>query len=228
MKITYSRLLFCFALSIFVMSSCKKNAEPIDEGTPFELTDNYIAGTITPKSGSYSSVYFIKLLQGNKGVFISSGNDFTGDYTLSKDSLIFTVSDPNNYRIVKFAINSDHKLTSAYYRALTTEYAATGQLLKIESSNQLAGKSFKGEEFKLGALSNKKDLVYRFNTTGTSYGQGVDASAIDVSANSFELINNSAFKYKSGSTVELGFIANKTLTVFRLSGLYYYGSYAQQ
>jgi hypothetical protein len=216
-------------LTSLSFTSCKKDSQDSREVViPFEPTSHFIAGTITPKNGSYKSVFFIKLLEANKAVFVSSGNDFSGDYNLTKDSLIVTVSDPNNYRIAKFAINSDHQLTSAYYRALTTEYGATGQLLKIETTNQLLGKTFKGEEFKLGAVSNRKDFIYKFGPSALTYGSGLDAAAINSATNTYELINGSAFKYKSGTTVELGFIANKKLTVFRSSGLFYYGDFLQQ
>jgi hypothetical protein len=225
-KMKYQKSLLVLIATLFALSGCKKDKTTTEQ--PFVATEYFIAGTITPKSGSYASVYFIKIMENNKAVFMGSGNDFTGDYTLTKDSLIVTISDPNNYRIAKFAINDQHQLTQAYYRALTTEYNATGELIKIEDTNQLAGKSFKGEEFKMGSVSFRKDLIYKFGATGTTYGSSLDASAINDKANTYELINNSAFKYKSGSNVELGFVANKKLTVFRLSGLYYYGKYEQQ
>lgn len=209
------------------LAGCKDD-DVAPEAAPFVLTDHYVAGTLTPKSNTYSSVYLISLLANNKAVYIGSGNNLTGDYTLTKDSLIFKVSDPNNYRVARFGINEKHELTSAYYKALTMEYGATGALLPIAATNQLAGKTFKGEEMKIGPASSRKDLIYRFNAAGTSYGSGVDPAAINADANTFELINNSAFKYKQGTTTELGFVADKKLTAFRLSGLYYYGTYAQQ
>lgn len=88
--------------------------------------------------------------------------------------------------------------------------------------------TFKGEEFKLGALSNRKDLTYKFSPNSLSYGSGLDARAITVSSNTYESINGVAFKYKNGTNVELGFIADKKLTLFRSSGLFYYGEFAQQ
>ena len=230
MKIEKRTTLIIAFITALGLASCKKNSDDALGESPakFDVTTQFIAGTITPKNGSYKSVYLIKLLEGNKAVFMSSGNDFSGDYILTKDSLIVTISDPNNYRIAKYAINAQNQLTSAYYRALTTEYTASGQLLKIESQNQLTGKTFKGEEFKLGAVSNRKDLIYKFSPGSLSYGSGLDAGVINVSSNTYELINGVAFKSKNGTNVELGFIADKKLTLFRSSGLFYYGEFTQQ
>jgi len=226
MKPSFTLSLSFFLLS-FAFASCNDD-DATPEPTPFVLTDHYVAGTLTPKSNTYSSVYLISFLQNNKAVFIGSGNNLTGDYRLTKDSLIVEISDPNNYRIARFGINENHELTSAYYRALTMEYGATGTLVPIAATNQLAGKTFKGEEMKMGPTSFRKDLLYRFNVAGTSYGSGVDPATINPDANSFELINNSTFKYKQGSTTELGFVVDQKLTVFRQSGLFYFGTYTQQ
>lgn len=228
MKINYLKTLILLTICALALVSCKKDKASVEQEKPFVVTDFFIAGTTTPKSGSYSSVYFIKLLENNKATFMGSGNDFSGDYKLTKDSLIVTISDPNNYRIAKYAINDKHQFTSAYYRALTTEYTATGELIKIEATNQLAGKTFKGEEFKMGPTSFRKDLIYKFGAAGTTYGSGLDIATIDDRLNTYELINNSAFKFKNGTNVELGFVANKKLTAFRSSGLFYYGKYDQQ
>ena len=224
----FKKLALLVALAVGVVSSCKKDDSSHQAEKPFVISEYYIAGTITPKSGSYTSVYLIKLLEDNKAVFVGTGNDLRGEYSLTKDSLIVTIPDPNNYRTARFAINSEHQLTSSYYRALTTEYGSTGNLLKIEENNQLAGKVFKGEEFKMGPVSFRKDLNYKFNGSGLTLGSGIDLNAIDDEGITYELINNSAFKYKSGSTTEIGFLSNNQLTVFRSSGLFYYGRYAQQ
>lgn len=212
---------------LFAFASCNDD-EVAPEIIPFVLTDHYVAGTLTPQNNAYNSVYLISFLADNKAVFIGSGNNLPGEYRLTKDSLIFEVSDPNNYRIARFALNENHEITSAYYRALTMEYGATGSLLAIGTTNQLAGKTFKGEEMKMGPTSFRPNLVYQFNAAGTSYGSGVDPATINADANSFELINNSAFKYRQGSTTELGFVKDEKLTVFRQSGLFYFGTYAQQ
>jgi len=225
MRTNAQKLLVALTVALFAFSGCKK--EKITAESPFVATEHFIGGTITPKNGSYTSVFLIKLLADNKAVFMSSGKDFAGDYVLSKDSLIVTVSDPNNYRVAKFAINQKHELTSAYYKALTLEYNATGELITIGDKNQLAGKRFKGEEFKMGGTSYRKDLVYKFAASGTTFGADVEANADD-KANTYELINNNAFRFKDGARVEFGFASNKKLTVFRLSGLYYYGKYDQQ
>ena len=223
------RVLLCVFASglLFSVNSCKKDKETEQE-KPFVVTDYFVAGTISPQSGSYESVYLISLLENNKAVFIGTGNDLTGEYTLSKDSLIVTISDANNFRTARFAINDKHELTSAYYRALTMEYKATGTLVPIAPNNTLSGKTFKGDEFKMGPDSNVKDLIYKFSATANSYGNGTDEPALDVNAKSYGLIHGAAFKHKSGSVTEIGFLNNKQLTVFRSSGLFYYGKYTQQ
>jgi hypothetical protein len=54
------------------------------------------------------------------------------------------------------------------------------------------------------------------------FGSGQDAATIDNTANNYTLIGGSGFKYVNGSTVEMGFVSEKKLTVFRSSGLFYY------
>jgi hypothetical protein len=215
---------------IIAFSSCKKDneAEP-EPARPFVITDHYVAGTLTQKSGTkYTSVFFIQLLEDNKALFInSSSNNLVGTYTLTETELVFEVTG-GNARIARFTLDKDKKITSAYYKALTTEYDATGELLPVKETNELAGKTFKGDEFKIGEVSNRAGLVYSFNKAGTTtYGSGT-AAPIDNTTNSYTLIGGCGFKYVSGSNVELGFVSNKKLTVFRSSGLYYYGKYDQQ
>ncbi|TJZ53731.1 DUF4625 domain-containing protein [Sphingobacterium olei] len=194
----------------------------------FDITEHFVAGTLSPASGSYNSVYFIRLLEDNKAVFMGSGNDLVGEYELTSDSLLVTISDPNNYRTARFAINEKHELTSAYYRALSMVYKTTGVLLAINEQNQFAGKTFRGEEFKMGPASNKADWYYKFNATGSHYGAAETAAAAEP-INAFENINNSAFKFKnSAGGTELGFVSGDSLTVFRSQGLFYFGTYKLQ
>jgi len=216
---------------LLAFSSCKKknNAEP-ESAKPFVITNHFVAGTLTQRSGSkYMSVFFIQLLEDNKALFInSSPNNLVGTYTLSETELVFEVTG-GNARIARFTLDKDRKVTSAYYKALTTEYDATGELLPVKESNELAGKTFKGDEYKIGEISNRAGLNFNFNKTGTTtYGSGIDATAIDNTTNNYTLIGGSGFKYVNGSTVELGFVSNEKLTVFRSSGLFYYGKYDQQ
>lgn len=227
MKNRYLNMLVILS-GLIALAACKKEKKGVIPEKPFALTDNFIGGTLTPQNNSYTSVYLISFLADNKATYTSSGRDFDADYVLTKDSLIVTVSDPNNYKTAKFAINSDHKLTSAYYRALTKEYAATGELIAIAKTNQLLGKVFKGEEFKFGGNSNRKDLYFKFNATALSYGTGIDKNALDDTTNGYQAINNSAFKYKNGDVTELGFLSGKQLTTFRVSGLYYYGKFLKE
>lgn len=223
------RVLFIMLTSILMSTGCKKDHhEDNTPEKPFVITGYFVGGTLTPASKNYTSVFFINFLENNKAVFISSGNNLTGDYTLTDDEIVFEVKDPNNYRLAKFSLDKDKKIISAYYKALTTEYGATGDLIPVAENNQLAGKIFKGEEFKMGPASNRQGLIYNFNKTSTTYGLGTDATTIDNTTNNYTLINGSAFKYVNGSTTELGFLSNKRLTVFRYSGLYYFGKYEQQ
>jgi heat shock protein HslJ len=228
---TVKTLSLILTACLLAFSSCKKknDAEP-EPAKPFVITNHFVAGTLSQKSGTkYTSVFFIQLLEDNKALFINtSSNNLVGTYTLSETELVFEVTG-GNARIAKFTLDKDKKITSAYYKALTTEYDATGELLPVKETNELAGKNFKGEEFKMGEISNRPSLTYSFNKAGTtSFGSGIDATAIDNTTNNYTLIGGSGFKYVNGSTVELGFVSNKKLTVFRSSGLFYYGKYDQQ
>ncbi|RWU10586.1 hypothetical protein [Pedobacter chitinilyticus] len=223
------KALFIILSVTFMSSGCKKDHH--DEETtpekPFVITEHYIAGTLTQKTGSkYSSVFFIQLLKDGKATFInSSATNLSGTYTLTDTELVFEVTG-GNARIAKFTLDKDKKVTSAYYKALTTEYEATGELLPVKETNELTGKTFKGDEYKMGEVSNRTGLNYSFGAT--AYGSGTDATTIDKTTNNYTLIGGSGFKYVNGSNVELGFVSNKKLTVFRVSGLYYYGKYTQQ
>jgi len=223
------KLSLLLLIGTVAFNGCKKKNEPAPS-EPFVITKHIIAGTLTPKTGSkYSSVFFIQFLEGNKALFInSSSTNLTGDYTITDNEIVFEVTG-GNARIARFTLDANKKITSAYYKALTMESDATGELLPVQETNQLAGKTFKGEEFKMGAVSNRNGVIYSFNKVGTtSYGSGTDIAIIDNSVNNYTLIGGSGFKHVNGSTVELGFISNKKLAVFRSSGLFYYGTYDQQ
>lgn len=217
--------------ALVILNSCKKNKEITPEpAAPFDIKNNFLAGTLSQKSGSkYTSVFFIQFLEDNKALMINSSSaNLAGTYTLTATELTFEVTG-SNARIAKFTLDANKKITAAYYKALTTEYNATGELLPVKETNELAGKTFKGEEFKMGEVSYRTGLTYVFNTESTkSYGSGTDVTAIDKTTNNYTLIGGSGFKYINGSNVELGFVSNKKLTVFRIGGLYYYGKYDQQ
>lgn len=223
------KTLFIILSVTFMSSGCKKDHshEENEPEKPFVITEHYIAGTLTQKTGSkYSSVFFIQLLKDSQALFInSSANNLSGTYTLTDTELIFEVTG-GNARIAKFTLDKNKKVTSAYYKALTMEYEATGELLPIKTTNELSGKTFKGDEYKMGETVNKTGLNYSFGAT--AYGSGTDLASIDKNTNTYTLIGGSGFKYINGSNVELGFLSNKKLTVFRVSGLYYYGKYDQQ
>lgn len=224
------KMILALATCLLIFNSCKKTNDEVPEPTkPFVITENFVAGTLTSRSGTKStSVFFIQLLEDNKALFInSSSNNLAGTYTLTDTELTFEVTG-GNARIARFTLDKDKKVTSAYYKALTMEYDATGELLPVKTTNELAGKVFKGDEYKMGDVLFRQALVYNFASTGTSYGSGTDAGAIVNTDNTYTLIGGSGFKYQSGSTTELGFVSGKRLTVFRSSGLSYYGKYDQQ
>ncbi|WP_300603978.1 hypothetical protein [Niabella sp.] len=216
---------------IAAAGGCKKKEIITAPDKPFAITGHFVAGTNTQKTGSkYTSVYFIRFLEGNKALFIASAaTDLEGTYALTDSSLLFEVTG-SNARTAKFTLNKNKQITSAYYSGSgPVEYEATAELLPITGTNELAGKIFKGDEFKMGASSNRAGLIYSFNKAGAStYGSGTDAGAIDNTATSYTLIGGSGFKSVNGSTTELGFVSDKRLTVFRSSGLFYYGTYDQQ
>lgn len=218
----------CFvALSLALLSSCRnEDTENKVKPETFDITNYFVAGTIAASKGSMNkSVYLIKLLENNKAVFMNSTSDLAGEYQLTKDSLIVTITDPSNYRVSKFAINEKKQLTSAYYKALKKEYPeVTGVLLKKESNSQLAQRNFIGDEYKWGSLNNK-DYYYKFDNEGTAYGSGTDLAKIATDKKIVENIGNRAFRYRHGNTSEMGFVSGDSLTVFKLQGLYYFGTY---
>ncbi len=219
--------------SAILFASCSKNDDttPVPEPEkPFDITEHFVAGTLTQATGSkYTSVFFIQFLEDNKALMINtSANNLSGTYTMTEDSLIFEV-EGGNARTARFAIDENKKITGAYYTAFTSlQYNATGEILTSSEENALAGKSFKGEEFKMGDVSNNPGFIYSFNNTATQYGSGTIADTINNTRMNYTLIGGSAFKAINGSVTELGFLSNKTLTVFKASGLYYYGKYEQQ
>lgn len=189
----------------------------------FDITEHFIAGTLGDK---VKTVYLINFLEKGKAVFLNSSQEFIGNYTLTKDTLTFEVNDEANYRIAKFGLNDKREVTSAYYKALKTEYTATADLLSIPEENQLAGKVFKGEEYKFGEPF-RPVFHYKFNEKGTHYGSGTDANEITPDRK-IELINNCAFRFKDTGISEIGYLSADTLTVFKSQGLYYFGRYKQQ
>ncbi len=195
----------------------------------FDALDYFVAGTLTQQSGSkYTSVFFIQFLEDGKALFINSAaNNLVGTYTVSDDELVFEV-EGGNARIAKFTLDANKKITSAYYKALTMEYDATGELLPVTDASQLAGKTFKGEEFKMGQESFRQGLIYSFNAKSPTYGSGTDQAAINNTASTYIAIGGSGFKFTSTGKTELGFVSGNKLTVFRSEGLYYYGKYDQQ
>ncbi|GET45102.1 hypothetical protein [Capnocytophaga felis] len=216
-------------LVLSIMAACTKEETKKEElpkpdlTKEFDITEYFIAGTLGSKN---KSVYLIKFLEKGKAVFLNSSQEFIGNYTMTKDTLTFEVKNEANYRIAKFALNDKKQVTSAYYRALKMEYPATASLLSVPQENQLAGKVFKGEEYKFGEPF-RPVFHYKFDEKGTHYGSGVDANAITPDRN-IELINNCAFRFKDTGISEIGYLAGDTLTVFKVQGLYYFGQYKQQ
>lgn len=215
----------------FMLTGCEKGADlpasPSEQ--PLEITDHFVAGTLAQKNGSkYTSVFFIRFLEDGKALFISSAsNNLVGNYRWSETEIVFEVTGGNS-RIARFNIDENNNITAAYYKALETEYETTAMLLPITESNQLAGKVFEGEEYKMGQEQHRAGLIYDFHSTFPTYDSGTSLQALDNTAKEYTLIGGSAFKYVRGKEVELGFISNQALTVFRVSGLYFYGVYDQQ
>jgi hypothetical protein len=230
LKLSTIQTLFTIALLFVMLQSCSK-----DDGgsgnteTKFSYTNYYVAGTITQKTGTkYNSTYMITFQNDSSATFIGASSIFNGKYKVEKDTLIFEVPDPNNYRIAKFGINSNHELTSSYYRALTLEYNSTGKLIKNPESNQFAGKIFKGDQYKMGEVLNAAGFTYKFNSTGTAFGFGPDGATIDNSANTFAMYNNAAFRYENGGIKEFGVLIDGKLVTLKVSGLFYYGTFSPQ
>jgi len=216
---------------IVAVSGCKKNDTAPGPEKAFVITNYFVAGTNTQATGSrYTSVYFIQFLENNKALFIGTASDnLEGIYRLTGDSLIFEVTG-GNARTARFFLDKDKKIASAYYKGNgPVEYEAAARLLPVTANNELAGKTFKGDEFKMGEIPYRSGLIYRFGKAGSNtYGTGTDASVIDNAANNYTLIGGSGFKSVNGTITELGFVADQRLTVFRSGGLYYYGKYDQQ
>ncbi|CEN53943.1 hypothetical protein ACF3OB_00410 [Capnocytophaga canis] len=213
------------ATILIIMSSCTKDEQlqKPDLEKEFDITEHFIAGTIGDKN---KSVYVINFLEKGKAVFLNSSQELIGNYTLTKDSLIFEIKSDSNYRIAKFALNDKKQVTSAYYRALKKVYPATATLVSIPEENQLVGKVFKGEEYKFGE-SFRPVFHYKFDEKGTHYGSGVDVNAVTPNKK-LELINNCVFRFKDTGISEIGYFVGNTLTVFRYQGLYYFGEYELQ
>ncbi|HMR85366.1 MAG TPA: hypothetical protein PKE30_19615 [Niabella sp.] len=232
MRSTKKLSLFIIA-GVLALGGCKKEKTAPEPEKPFDIKEHFVAFTFTPKSGpsKYTVVSFIQFLENNEALQIgSSATNARGNYTLTKDSLIFEVTGGNG-RTARFSLDKDKKITSAYYKASgPLEYETTGELFPLAASNQLAGKTFKGDEQGMtpGTIS-RAGLIYSFNKADiATYGSGTDAAAIDNTTNSYTLFGGNGFKSTNSDGTELGFISNKKLTVFRLKSLYFSGKYDQQ
>ncbi|RYY54630.1 MAG: hypothetical protein EOO05_20120 [Chitinophagaceae bacterium] len=230
MRTIKTSLLICFTLLLAI--GCKRDPELQPEPlTPFDIRDQLVAITIKPKTGSskYTSVFFLQFLENNKALFISSSaTNVVGNYTLTDSELSFEVTG-GNARTAKFTLDKDKRITAASYKgAGPLEYETTGEIFPLKQSNQLAGRVFKGDEMGMSGTLSRAGLNYNFSRDISSYGSGTDAAAIDNTSSSYTLYGGNAFKATTSGGTEIGYVSNGKLTVFRLSSLYYSGSYQQQ
>lgn len=227
MRSTKKLSLFIVATAL-ALGGCKKEKAASEPEKPFEITEHFLAGTIAQPNKASTSVYLIKLLENNKAIQIGSGSsDFSGEYTLTKDSLIFIANIPGNYRELRCAISAKHEITGAKYKGSTSmDYHTTAALIKIEQQNQLMGKTFKGEEYRFGPVVDKPVWYYKFDATGNAYGSGIEVPT--ATPYTPEIINNSAFKFKASNYTEIGFVNVDSLTVYRSESLPRFGAYKKQ
>ncbi|MDO4224819.1 MAG: hypothetical protein Q4C75_02885 [Bergeyella zoohelcum] len=223
-KMNFIKFLFIGILGGVLLVSCRNDdgAETTSTSTQtaFDIQNYFVAGTIGLPN---KSTYAISFLEKNKAIVHMSSADFIGEYTfVAGKSLVVEVKDPANYRIFKLALDADNKVQLAYYQALQMAYVTTGNFFELKANNQLAGKTFKGIEYKMGGKENG-EKNYTFSTSGTSYLYDNETENRSV-----ELINNSVFRYKGNKISELGFVAGDSLTTFRTQGIYYFGTFKQQ
>lgn len=232
MKLFKKLLLAALTISMVFIACKKESAVEPEPVKPFDIKEHFVAGTLKSTTGTSISVFFIQFLENNKAMLINTNaNNLVGPYTLTDDSLILTVGGGNAFT-ARFALDKDRKITFADYDPVsgTVVYETTAMLLSATDTNELAGKTFKGDE-KGGNPPYgipRAGVIYNFNADTTAFGSGTDALTINNKAIGYTSIGGRGFKYLSGSNAELGFVYDKKLTVFRSSGLSYYGVYNQQ
>lgn len=187
------------------------------------LQDYFIGGTL---GSSNKSVFIVQFLENNKALFINSSSKYSGKYKQEDKLITMEVNDPGNYRIMKFLLDDKNQIRMSYYQALDNPYLTQASLIKLQDTNQLAGKKFMGAEYKWGKL-NIEDYLYQFDEKGLSYGADKSSETITTDKR-VELLNNSAFRYIDGKYAVIGYVAGDSLTVFKNDMLYYFGVFKQQ
>lgn len=215
---------FLFIAVFLFFSSCTKveKIEMLREQNAgnqgFDFSDYTIVGTIGGKS---KSVFAISFLEKNKAIFYNSNQNFSGEYRIEDNWLIFEVKDEANYRIVKCLLNDQKQITYAVYQALENLSLTSAELIKIPNQLAWANKTFLGKELKMGN-TDKENWYYKFDQEGEHLGKGADLQSI-VTEKEIIKINNAVFRADSG----IGYIKDDVLTLFRQEGLYYFGVYEQ-
>lgn len=184
----------------------------------FDFSDYAIVGTIGGKS---KSVFAISFLEKNRAIFYNSNQNFSGEYRIEDNWLIFEVKDEANYRIVKCLLNDQKQITYAVYQALESLSLTSAELIKIPNQPAWANKIFLGKELKMGN-ADKENWYYKFDQDAEHLGKGSDLQSI-VPDKEITKINNAVFRADSG----IGYIKDDVLTLFRQEGLYYFGVYEQ-
>lgn len=218
---------------VTIMPSCD-HRDHLSIEKPFDIKEHFIAGTNEPLKGAYfRSIYFIKFLEDNKAAIIDGRQVTLADYVLTKDSLIVSyISEKvpkSDSMVYKFSLDMNKNITSSFYKSFTMESKSSGRLFPVKDSNLLAGKVFKGEEFKWSSGSFNKNWYYKFSSDGKTYGTGNDINTIDDKAYPYELINAIGFRSKQGNYLHLGYVTD-SLTTFRVGagGFYFFGKYGKQ
>lgn len=231
-KIKKSFLLIGFLMAL---TSCvKADDEPREDPSP-DFVESYIAGTTTAQGSTRYSPFLINFENDSVANFVSSTRAFPGSYSFESDTLTFQTDDRE--KVAVFAIENDEIVHSHYevrfynedgsYEPAPVKYDATGELGQTPETNQLAGKTFMGDQFKFGTEGVfQEGFTYAFSTTENTYGSGTD----DIAENELEYqsFNNVGFRFEEGGTKEFGVLIDGKLVAFKSSGLFYWGTYDLQ
>lgn len=190
-------------LALIGLSSCskeEKKGETSSQNQSFNIQEYFVAGTLNVSNSK--NVIVIRFLENNKAILSQNYVDLVAKYSFSdKKHLIVEVKDDANYRILKFDLNDKNEIVYGYYQALSQVSPIAVSLLKIADKNQFASSVFTGRETAFIGTIREERLFYnyKFDEKGEKYGKGGVLKDI-MADKSFELINNSAFKYYDQSS----------------------------
>lgn len=222
-----------FVAAVVFLTSCGITNDSDDNDEFLLYPDHYIAGTISSVESNRYSPYLIRFENDNVAYFISTTASFPGKYTFQGDTLFFQTDDlekVTGFSIVNNEITDSHYEVRFYqedgsYEPAPVKYTATGELGESPDNNQLAGKSFVGDQHRFGMEGVfQENFTYLFSDAEDTYGSGTEN--IDDQSHTYELFSNVAFRYQEGNTKEFGVLINNQLIVFRESGLFYWGTYS--